>query len=265
MHTRPRRRCCLRISPYEDTQTAPANNQAMAATSSVATIALQKLGLKESVSSFLSTYTVSSVTARVLTITASGPSANQAQLRAGAVASAFLTFRANELRAQQNLVVQSLNQQINQAKQRVSSIDAQISQLSSQPASPAQQSQLGKLRAERTSAENTLSSLQQAVAANQTTTLPALTAALKNSQVLSVSPIPYSEEEDPGHLRCHRTHRGTCRGPEHRHHPGPGIRSATPTGRRRVCARRSGQAQRPYVGRTPPASALAWPGRQAEP
>ena len=143
----------LTLSPYEDTLTAPANNQAMAETSPVAALALHKLGLQETASSFLNTYTVSSVTARVLTITASAPSANQAELRASAVANAFLTFRANELRAQQNLMVQSLNQQINQAKQRVSSIDGQISQLSSQPTSPAQQSQLSKLRAEQTSAQ----------------------------------------------------------------------------------------------------------------
>lgn len=184
----------ITLSPYEDNQSAPANNQAMAATSSVATLAMHKLGLQQSTSSFLSTYTISSVTSRVLTITASGPSANQAQLRASAVASAFLTFRADELRAQQNLVVASLNQQANQAKQRVDSLGTQIGQLSSQPVSPAQQSQLGELQAQRTSAENTLSSLQQAVAGNQSTTLPTLTAALKNSQVLSVSPIPYPKK-----------------------------------------------------------------------
>ena len=107
----------LTISPYEDTLTAVANNQAMAATSPVATIALKKLGLNESVSNFLSSYTVASSTARVLTVTGSGPSPEQAQLRTGAVGNAFLTFRANELQAQQDLVVQSLNQQINQASE----------------------------------------------------------------------------------------------------------------------------------------------------
>ena len=184
----------LTISPYEDTLTAVANNQAMAATSPVATIALKKLGLKESVSNFLSSYTVASSTARVLTVTGSGPSAEQAQLRAGAVANAFLTFRADELQAQQNLVVQSLNQQLSQAEKRVSSIDGQISQLG-QPASPAQQSQLDKLRADRTSAENALANLRQAAATNQTTTAPALTAALKNSQLLSVTPIPLGKKK----------------------------------------------------------------------
>jgi capsular polysaccharide biosynthesis protein len=182
----------LTISPYEDTLTAVANNQAMAATSPVATIALKKLGLKESVSNFLSSYTVSSSTARVLTVTGSGPSPEQADLRAGAVGSAFLTFRANELQSQQDLVVQSINQQITQARQRVSSIDGQLSQLSSQSASPAQ---LDKIRAERTTAANALSNLQQAAATNQTTTLPGLTAALKNSTVLSVIPVPLAKKK----------------------------------------------------------------------
>lgn len=184
----------LTISPYEDTLTAVANNQAMAATSPVATIALKKLGLKESVSNFLSSYTISSSTARVLTVTGSGPSAEQAQLRAGAVASAFLTFRADELRSQQDLVVASLDQQINQARQHLSSIDGQISQLG-QPASSEQQSQLSKLGADRTSAANALANLRQAAATNQTTTLPALTAALKNSQVLSVIPVPLAKKK----------------------------------------------------------------------
>ena len=126
---------------------------------------------------------------------------------------AFLTFRADELRAQQNLVVQSLNQQIGQAKQHVNSINAQFDQLASQPVSPAQQSQLGTLRAEQTSATNTLSSLQSAASSNQTTTLPALTAALKNSQVLSVTPIPYPKKKTLVTYIALGAPSGTCRGP----------------------------------------------------
>ena len=88
-------------------------------------------GYSESASSFLSTYAAASVTDRLLTVTASAPSPSQAVVRANAVANAFLTFRADELQGQENLVLQSLNQQINQTKQRVNSIDAQISQLAS--------------------------------------------------------------------------------------------------------------------------------------
>jgi capsular polysaccharide biosynthesis protein len=179
----------LTLTPYENPLTAVNDNQAIAKTSSVAGRAVQKLGLQESASSFLNTYTAVSVTDRLLTITASAPSANQAVLYAGAVGNAFLKFRADEVHAQNNLVLQSLNQQINQAKQRVNSIDTQVSQL------PSQSSQLGTLRAEQTTAAATLSGLQQAVTGNQTNTVPAMTAALDKSQVLSVTPLAYSKKK----------------------------------------------------------------------
>jgi hypothetical protein len=108
------------------------------------------------------------------------------------VASAFPKFRADQLRAEQNLVLESLDQQINLTKQRISSIGAQISQLSSQLTSPTQQSQISRLRAEQTNATATLTNLQQAVIGNQTTIQPAMTAALKGSQILSVAPLPHS-------------------------------------------------------------------------
>jgi capsular polysaccharide biosynthesis protein len=180
----------ITLTPSEDPLTTSSNNQAIAQTSPVAALAMHQLGLSQSASSFLHTYSVVSITSRLLTVTASGSSADQAALRASAVANAFLTVRANEMRAQQSFVAASINQQIAQANQQVDSIDAQIAQLSS-----AQQSQLGTLRTERTGAANTLSNLQQAAAYNQSTTLPTLTAALKNSQVLGVTPLPFRKKK----------------------------------------------------------------------
>jgi capsular polysaccharide biosynthesis protein len=185
----------LTLSPYENNLTAVVDNQAIAQTSAVAVLAMHELRVQQSISSFLGTYTATSVTDRVLTITAIAPSANQAVLRATAVSNAFLQFRADELHTQQNLVLGSLDQQITQASQRVSSIAAQISQVSRQAGSPAQQSQLSRLRAEQADATARLTGIQQAVTTNQTTTQPALTAALKNSQVLSVTPVPYSRKK----------------------------------------------------------------------
>ena len=179
----------LTLSPYENNLTAPADNQAIAETSAVAELAVQKLGLQESASKFLNTYTAASVTDRLLTITASAPSPNQAVLYASAVGNAFLKFRADQLHGQNNLVLQSLEVQVNQAKQRVNSINAQLSQL------PSQESQISKLRVEQTSATAALSNLQAAVTGNQTTTGAQLTAALDNSQVLSVTPLPYSKKK----------------------------------------------------------------------
>jgi capsular polysaccharide biosynthesis protein len=179
----------LTHGPYEDAQSAAANNQAIAETRAVAGLALRKLGLQQTISSFLSTYTVTPVTDRVLNITASAPSADQAVARVTAVANAFLTFRGNGMQAEQNLVTKSLNRQVTAAKQHLSSITAQISQLSSQGASSTQQSQLNNLQTEQTAAKDTLANLQQAVTGNQTTTLPAVMAAVKGSQILSIAPV----------------------------------------------------------------------------
>ena len=185
----------LTLSPYENNLTAPADNQAIAETSAVAELAVQKLGLQESASSFLKTYTAASVTDQLLTITASAPSPNQAVLYASAVSNAFLKFRADQQHGQNNLFLQSLEAQVNQAKQRVNSINAQLSQLPSQPTSPTQESQISKLRVEQTSATAALSTLQTAISGNQTTTGADLTAALDNSQVLNVTPLPYSKKK----------------------------------------------------------------------
>jgi capsular polysaccharide biosynthesis protein len=182
----------LTLSPLEDTETAAVNNQAIAATPAVAELAVHELGLQQSADSFLSSYTVTAITDRLLTVTASAPSANQAVRRASAVANAFLEFRANDLQAEENLVLESLDQQINQAKQRVNSIGAQINQLSSQPTTAAQQSQISRLRAEQNNEAATLASFQQSVTGTQTSTLPVLTAALKHSEILSVAPLPHS-------------------------------------------------------------------------
>jgi capsular polysaccharide biosynthesis protein len=184
----------LTLSPYENNLTAPVDNPAIAQTSAVAKLAVQKLGLQENASSFLKTYTAASPIDRVLTITASAPSPDQAVLHASAVVNAFLKFRADDLQKQNNLALQSLKVQVNRAKQRVNSINAQLSQLPSQPTSPTQESQISKLRGEQTSATNTLDGLQ-AVITEQSRTKADLTAALDNSQVLSVTPLPSSKKK----------------------------------------------------------------------
>ena len=175
----------LMLGPYDNYQTAAANNQAIAVTPAVAGLAVQGLGLQQTASSFLSSYTAVSVTDQLLLVTASASSANEAVLRANAVANAFLKFRAENMQTEQNLVVESLQQQIGQAKQQVSSINAQIGQATSA-------AQMNRLRTEQTDAENTLASLQQAVIGNQTGNQPAVTAAIKGSKILNVAALPHS-------------------------------------------------------------------------
>jgi capsular polysaccharide biosynthesis protein len=183
----------LTLSTYENSQTASADDEAIAETRAVARLAVQDFGVNQSVSSLLSSYTAVSSTDRLVTVTASAPSSALAVLRANAVASAFLKFRASELQDQQNLVQQSLDQQVNLAKGRVNSISAQISQLSGQASSPAQQAQLGKLQAEQKLETDTLGTEESAATGNQTTVLAELTGALKNSEILSVVALPHSK------------------------------------------------------------------------
>ena len=87
----------LTLSPYEDSLTAAANNQAIAETSRWLGSPCNSWGYSKAPAASSTTYTATSVTDRLLTITASAPSPNQAVLRASAVASAFLKFRADEL------------------------------------------------------------------------------------------------------------------------------------------------------------------------
>lgn len=183
----------LAPGPYENVNTVQNDDQAMAQTRTVAELALHKLGLHENVGTFLGSYSAVPVTERVMRITASAPSSQQAVQRSNAVAEAFLQFRADELRAAQQLVLASLNQQISQARQQLSSIDSQISQLKAQSSSSAQQSQLNRLETQRASAQATLYNLEQAAIGNQTTIKPQTTAAVKGSIVLdAATPLPHS-------------------------------------------------------------------------
>jgi capsular polysaccharide biosynthesis protein len=175
-----------------------ADNQAMTESRTVAALAIRKLGLNESVTSFLSSYSATSVSDRVLVITDSAPSSAQAVLRANALAAAFLQFRASELLEQQQLTVSSFDQQIAQTTQDISSLRQQISRLSASPASAAQRSQLSNLQTERSQATSTLAGLNEAALTYQTTTQPAITAEAKGDVVLDGAvPVPYSQ---PRHL-----------------------------------------------------------------
>jgi capsular polysaccharide biosynthesis protein len=166
---------------------------AVAQSRTVAGLAMHKLGLRQSVSLFLGTYTVTVVTDRVLLITVSAPSSNEAVSRASALATEFLRFRADQLEAGQKLLLSSLNQQINQAKQHIKAITARISQLSTQPASPAQQAKLNSLRTERSQAKSVLTPLEQTTNDNQAAIQAANTSTVKHSEVLDhAAPIPQS-------------------------------------------------------------------------
>jgi capsular polysaccharide biosynthesis protein len=151
----------------EDSGAPITNEEAIAQSRTVAELALSKLKLDESVSRFLSSYTVTATTDRVILITVSAPSGGAAVSRANALATEYLQFRARLLRAEQNLMLSSLNQQLSQDKQNVDSIAATISQVSAEPASSAKQAELASLASQKAQADGALTQLEQAVAASQ--------------------------------------------------------------------------------------------------
>jgi hypothetical protein len=184
----------LTDGPYEDGINSAQDDQNLVQTSNVAVLAMRKLGVRQSVGSFLKAYEITVESPRVLLLTFGARSASQAIRGANAVAGAFLQFRASMLAEQQEEVVTAQQQQVGLAQQQVHSIDAQISEVSAQPASSGQSSQLSSLRAQRTNATENLAVIQQAVSADKVTVEPATAAAIKGSKALdAATPLPRSK------------------------------------------------------------------------
>jgi capsular polysaccharide biosynthesis protein len=174
----------LANNPFEVPSSAILDDQAVAQSRTVAGAAAHKLGLNETPGDFSGQYAVTTLTDRVLIITAKAASPGLALREANAVASAYLAFQAKQLLNQEQLVSKSLQQQIAQAQQGVNSIDAQIKSTLSQPPSPTRHSELTRLTAERDGANNALSVLKVNVAGQQATTRIQTTNVIKGSLIL---------------------------------------------------------------------------------
>jgi len=185
----------LTVGPEPVAGTAIQNDAAMAQSRAVAELVVRKLGLPQSASSFVGTYTATPVTDRVMRITVSAPSGNDAVTWANAVAAEFLQYRAKYLESQQQEVFLALNQQLNQAKQQINSMTSQIRRLSSQHRSPAQQRTLIRLEAQRNQAVSALTTLEQNVNSTRATTQGTTAAETKNSGVLDAAALipPHSK------------------------------------------------------------------------
>jgi len=182
----------------EDSGAPITNEQAIAQSRTVAELALNKLGLRQSANSFLASYTVVAATDRVLVITVKAPSGSDAVSRANALATEYLKFRAQLVQAEQGLMLSSLDQQLNQGKKNVDSISAQISQVSAQPSSSAQQDQLARLQKQKAQAIAALTQLEQAAAATQASTQVTTDTIVQNTRQLDSAAVA------PQHSRLKR-------------------------------------------------------------
>jgi capsular polysaccharide biosynthesis protein len=183
----------LTVGPEGQPGTAILNDQAVAQSRGVAGLALRELGLRQSIDSFLGTYKAAVVTDRVLRINVSASSSDEAVSRANAIASAFLTFRADQLQTQQKLQFAALDDVRSQSERHIKSINARISQLAEQPTSDSQQAQLKTLRAARDQANSELAVLEDQVKDVKATAQQTTAEMVGKSKVLdAASPLPHS-------------------------------------------------------------------------
>jgi len=159
--------------------------QTIAQSRPVAGLALHQLGLRESVGSFLGSYTATPVTDRVMSITVSAPSGDEALARAAVLAGAFLQYRAAQLKAQQVKLFQQLRLQVSHATQQYNAYQDRINTLKAEPPSPARDSSLTSLRAQRQQAYGALSELQTSTNGTIASTKELTASEITGSQVLN--------------------------------------------------------------------------------
>jgi capsular polysaccharide biosynthesis protein len=138
------------------------DQQEIAQSRAVAGQAVKLLGLHVTAASFANQYTVLAPTDRVLQITAKATSGDEAVREADAVASAFLTFQAKLLTAQDQLSQTLLQGQVTQAQQKVNAISHQIGQLSAVH-SAANNAEIATLNQEKKAADISLATVSHVV------------------------------------------------------------------------------------------------------
>lgn len=129
-------------NPANEVQT----DQSLAQSQAVAQHVVEKLKLPQSVPSFQAAYSVTIVTNTVLMFNVGAPSSADAIQRASALAAAFLSYRAQYAQTQEQELFTQLDQQYSAAEQSLTSIDAQISQITGQGNTPAQSAEFSHLQ-----------------------------------------------------------------------------------------------------------------------
>ena len=174
--------------PVEAMQT----DVALADSRAVASLVVRRLGLTEGVTSFLGSYTVASLTDRILQITVKAPSSAAAVRRAESVAFQFLAFRGSQLRTQQEKVAADLRAKIAADRQHVAELQARIANLQASGADTTE------LAARHAQSQQTLTGLEKAAADYNDSAPLATSAIIAGSKVLDpASPIPHSRFKGP--------------------------------------------------------------------
>ena len=185
----------LTYGPDENPSGAVQDNQGIAESRTVAEMAMAKLGVHQSVSSFVAATTVTVLTERILQITVSAKTSDQAVSRANAVATSFLALRASQLETDQKLLLQTLQDQLDQAQQTVSAINTNISQVSAESPTTEQAKKLKDLQTQLTQAQSQVSVDQQTL---QGTRVNTGTLAAVSSSVILDPALPGKQSKVKG-------------------------------------------------------------------
>lgn len=175
-----------------------ATDAAIAESTPVAAAVIAQLGIQETPVSFLGTYSAAPLgdSDQVLTITAQGPTDEAAVQRASAIATQFLTFRARYLQQGLKQTVNSINQQVSEAQQNLNSVNEKIREVSAEPDSSSQQTELAGLQRQQTEAANALSTVTENANGSQLEAETQTTQMVKGSEVLSAAaPVKHSAKK----------------------------------------------------------------------
>src|SRR5215813_4014963 len=176
----------LTVGPEGQPGTAILNDQAMADSRGTATIALRELRLQQSVDSFMATYKTKVVTDRILSISATAASSGQAVRHADAVAKAFLAFRRDQLRVQQQQDFAALDGALTLSQQRIESLQTRVSE--AQPSSDSK----AQLNADLLQAESESNVLNDQVKTSKAASQETTAAMIGQSKVLdTASPVAH--------------------------------------------------------------------------
>jgi capsular polysaccharide biosynthesis protein len=188
----------LKDGPNEDPQVQIASDAALAQSNQVAQDAVDQLGLKQTVASFLASYSVMQVADQVLSITAQAPTSADAVTRADAVAAAFLKVRAQYAQVQEQQAEAGLNQQVTQVQDELTAANEKLAEVSAAN-SPASQATVTNLQNEQKSLQNTLGEVQSDVTGTIVTDRSLTKTMVQDSQVInSALPSKHSVVKNGG-------------------------------------------------------------------
>jgi capsular polysaccharide biosynthesis protein len=142
--------------PEADPTAAITTDIALAQSTPVAAAVVRQLGLNQTPTSFLATYSVKQVTLQVLSITASASSSDAAVQRASAIAKQYLAYRAQYEQATEQQTEAVLQQQVTRAQQQLDSVTTKLAQAQAS----GDHAEVTKLQAQQTTAQDNLGTVK---------------------------------------------------------------------------------------------------------